>query len=177
MADGGDDPAALARVAMTFTYFGEDYDQAVTLADRAVDLNPNSAEVLINSAWTHTFNCADPDKAIERFTRAMRLSPRDPDTGLAFSGLAFAHLIAHRDEEGLRWSQKALQEAPSITVAHRAQILALVRLNRTAEARETVRRMIAVDPGFTIATRMPPYRDLGFRQELHDALTALGLPQ
>ena len=66
---------------------------------------------------------------------------------------------------------------PNLTIAHRAQILALVRLNRMDEARETAQRMIAIDPGFTIATRMPPYRDAGFRQELHDALQSFGLPE
>jgi len=66
---------------------------------------------------------------------------------------------------------------PNLPIAHRAQILALVRLKRLDEARETAQRMIEIDPGFTISTRMPPYRDAGFRQELHDALKSLGLPE
>ena len=177
LSDGGDDPLVLARVAMTLTYFAGDNEQAVLLADRAIDLDPNSAEVLIMSAWVHCFNCLDPDKSIEQFTRAMRLSPRDPDTGRACAGLAFANLIAARDEEGLRWSQRALKELPHLTVAHRAQILALVRMERIDEARDTARRMIEIDPYFTITARMPPYRDPVFRKELHAALQELGLPE
>jgi len=176
LSEGGDDPLVLARVAMTFTYFAEDNEQAVALADRAVSLDPNSAEVLIMSAWVHCFDCTDPDKSIEQFTRAMRLSPRDPDTGRACAGLAFANLIAGRNEEGLRWSQRALKEMSHLTIAHRAQILALIRMKRIDEARDTARRMIEVDPGFTIATRIPPYRDLIFRTELHAALRNVGLP-
>jgi hypothetical protein len=84
-------------------------------------------------------------------------------------------LIRGSNDEGLQWSQKALQELPNLTVAHRAQILALVRLNRMDDARETAQRMIALDPGFTIATRMPPYRDDHFREELHGALQSVGL--
>ncbi len=177
LSDGGDDPLVLARVAMTLTYFARDNEQAVVLADRAIDLDPNSAEVLIMSAWVHCFNCVDPDRSIDQFTRAMRLSPRDPDTGRACAGLAFANLIAARDEEGLRWSQRALNEVPHLTVAHRAQILALVRMKRIDEARDTARRMIEIDPDFTITTRMPPYRDPIFRKELHAALQKLGLPE
>jgi adenylate cyclase len=177
LSEGGDDPLVLARVAMTLTYFARDNEQAVVLADRAIDLDPNSAEVLIMSAWVHCFNCVDPDKSIEQFTRAMRLSPRDPDTGRACAGLAFANLIAARDEEGLRWSQRALNEVPHLTVAHRAQILALVRMKRIDEARDTARRMMEIDPDFTITTRMPPYRDPIFRKELHAALQKLGLPE
>jgi len=177
LSEGGDDPLVLARVAMTLTYFARDNEQAVVLADRAIDLDPNSAEVLIMSAWVHCFNCVDPDKSIDQFTRAMRLSPRDPDTGRACAGLAFANLIAARDEEGLRWSQRALKELPHLTVAHRAQILALVRMKRIDEARDTARRMIEIDPDFTITTRMPPYRDPIFRKELHAALQKLGLPE
>ena len=177
LSEGGDDPLVLARVAMTLTYFARDNEQAVVLADRAIDLDPNSAEVLIMSAWVHCFNCVDPDKSIDQFTRAMRLSPRDPDTGRACAGLAFANLIAARDEEGLRWSQRALKELPHLTVAHRAQILALVRMKRIDEARDTARRMMEIDPDFTITTRMPPYRDPIFRKELHAALQKLGLPE
>jgi adenylate cyclase len=177
LSEGGDDPLVLARVAMTLTYFARDNEQAVVLADRAIDLDPNSAEVLIMSAWVHCFNCVDPDKSIDQFTRAMRLSPRDPDTGRACAGLAFANLIAARDEEGLRWSQRALNEVPHLTVAHRAQILALVRMKRIDEARDTARRMMEIDPDFTITTRMPPYRDPIFRKELHAALQKLGLPE
>jgi adenylate cyclase len=177
LSEGGDDPLVLARVAMTLTYFARDNEQAVVLADRAIDLDPNSAEVLIMSAWVHCFNCVDPDKSIDQFTRAMRLSPRDPDTGRACAGLAFANLIAARDEEGLRWSQRALNEVPHLTVAHRAQILALVRMKRIDEARDTARRMMEIDPDFTITTRMPPYRDPIFRKELHAALQELGLPE
>ncbi len=177
LSEGGDDPLVLARVAMTLTYFARDNEQAVVLADRAIDLDPNSAEVLIMSAWVHCFNCVDPDRSIDQFTRAMRLSPRDPDTGRACAGLAFANLIAARDEEGLRWSQRALNEVPHLTVAHRAQILALVRMKRIDEARDTARRMMEIDPDFTITTRMPPYRDPIFRKELHAALQKLGLPE
>lgn len=177
LSEGGDDPLVLARVAMTLTYFADDNEQALVLADRAVSLDPNSAEVLIMSAWAHCFDCTDPEKSIEQFTRAMRLSPRDPDTGRACAGLAFAHLIAGRDEEGFRWSQRALKEMPHLTVAHRAQILALVRMKRIDQARDTARRLIEFDPGFTIATRMPPYRDVVFRTELHAALRSLGLPE
>ena len=92
MTDGGDDPLVLVRAALVLTYFGSDYDQAVMLADRAIELDPNSAEVLIISAWVHCFNCADLAKSVEQFNRAIRFSPRDPDMGRAFGGLAFANL-------------------------------------------------------------------------------------
>jgi tetratricopeptide (TPR) repeat protein len=162
---------------LALAYFGRDYDQAAMLANRAIDLNPNSAPILASSAWVHCFNCADPDKAIEQFTRAMRLSPHDPETGSIFSGLAFANLIRGRDETALQNSQKALQELPNLTMAHRTQILALVRLNRMDEARDTARRMLAVDPSYTIATRLPPFRDAIFQQQLVNAFRAVGLPE
>ena len=177
LTDGGDDPITLVRAAITLTYFGKDYDQAASLADRAIGLDPNSAEVLVFSAWVHCFNGKDVAKAVEQFTRAIRLSPRDPEMGRAFAGLAFAYLQAGQNDDGLRSSQKALLEMPNLPIAQRAQILALVRLKRLDEARETGRRMIEIDPGFTISSRMPPYRDAGFRQELHDALKSLGLPE
>ena len=99
-----------------------------------------------------------------------------PRRGRALAGLAFASLIGGETEQALGWAQKTLQELPNLTVGHRAQILALTRLNRMDEARETGQRMVTLDPGFTIATRMPPYRDARFREELYGALRAVGLP-
>ena len=177
VAAGSDDPMALGRAGLALTYFGADYDLAVTLADRALDINPNSAQVLAPSAWVHCFNCADPDKAIDQFNRAIRLSPRDPELASILSGLAFASLVAGRNQGALQYAQKALHELPNITIAHRAQILALTRMNRMDEARETARRMVEADPAFTITTRLPPYRDIMFRTELHNALKGLGLPE
>ncbi len=128
------------------------------------------------SAWVHCFDSVDPDKSIDQFTRAMRLSPRDPDTGRACAGLAFANLIAARDEEGLRWSQRALNEVPHSTWRMRTN-LGSDRDKRDDEASDTARRMMEIDPDFTITTRMPPYRDPIFRKELHAALQKLGLPE
>ncbi|HYM30018.1 MAG TPA: adenylate/guanylate cyclase domain-containing protein [Candidatus Cybelea sp.] len=175
-AEAGDDATALARASRAFTFFGGDHGLAVTLAERALALNPNSAQVLVAAGWEHCFNCTDPGKAIELFTRAMRLSPRDPEIPLTLSGLAYANLMLGRDADALLWSQKAIQEMPSLLPAYRAQIFALVRLNRIDEARETADRMVELDPAFTIAARTPPYRDARFRDELRSTLKAAGLP-
>jgi adenylate cyclase len=106
----------------------------------------------------------------------MRLSPRDPGIGLALSGVAFAHLIGGNDEEGLRFSKLALQESPNHTPSLRAMIMALVRLGRIDEARVSARRMLDIDPGFTMA-KLARYRDPVFMEGFRAALKTVGLPE
>ncbi len=58
----------------------------------------------------------------------------------------------------------------------------LIELERTSQELSAAslarpQCMIAIDPGFTITTRMPPYRDVAFRQELHAALQSFSLPE
>jgi adenylate cyclase len=171
------DPFVLCRAGLALAFFARDYEQALSLVDRAVGLNPNSAYVLAYSAFVYTVACVAPDKAIEQFKRAVRLSPRDPDMGYYLSGLAFLNLIGGHDAEALRYSQEAQQELPGYNMALRSQIIALIRLGRFDEAKVAARRMLALDPGFTVTTWSGAYRDPPFLESCRSALRAAGLPE
>ena len=173
---GRDDPMVLCWVALVLAYFAQEYEQALAVADRAVALNPNSAQLLGYSAWVYCFACFNLEKAIEYFDRAIRLSPRDPYVGGMLGGLAIANLIINRNEEAARVSQLAIRESPNLTAPYRGQMVALVRLGRTDEARKIAERMLALDPGYTI-TKRPKFRDRVFQESYCAALKAAGLPE
>ena len=67
------------------------------------------------------------------------------------TGLALAHLSAGRYEEAIEWADRALQTAPRYIVAMRLKLICLAHLGRIDEARELLRRVLAVQPGLTIA--------------------------
>jgi tetratricopeptide (TPR) repeat protein len=81
---GKDDAVALAAAGWALVYVVRDLG-AAGLIDRALVLNSNLAEAWFYGGWVKTF-LGEPEAAIERFARAMRLSPLDPRVPAMRSG-------------------------------------------------------------------------------------------
>ena len=74
---GKDDAIALAASGWALAYVVRDLELGAALIDRALVLNSNLAEAWYCGGWVKNL-LGEPEPAIERFTRAMRLSPLDP---------------------------------------------------------------------------------------------------
>ena len=74
---GKDDAIALAASGWALAYVVRDLGVGAALIDRALVLNSNLAEAWIFGGWVKNW-LGEPEPAIERFARAMRLSPLDP---------------------------------------------------------------------------------------------------
>jgi adenylate cyclase len=171
-----DNPETLHCAGHVLGFFTEEHDRALTLLERAVALNPNSARIQSSLGWVQCYACR-PLEAITHFERAMRLSPRDPEMMSFLSGLALAHLVAGRDENVLIAAHEAMQEMPNWAPSYRLQAAALARLGRLVEAGVAAKCLLKLDPGFTIATRLPKFRDPAFRESYSTALKVAGLPE
>ena len=68
---------ALAASGCALAYVVRDLEVGAALIDRALVLNSNLAEAWYYGGWVKNF-LGEPEAAIERFARAMRLSPLDP---------------------------------------------------------------------------------------------------
>ena len=112
LANDRDDPTTLSMAGHTMSHYAYDYDKARAALDRAVRLNPNGAQVLHKAGWVACHR-GEPDKAIDYFSRALQLSPLDPEAGYMLTGLARACLMAGRTEEGLAIVQRAVEDMPS----------------------------------------------------------------
>src|SRR5207253_1317555 len=80
-------------------YFGEDIGAMITLADRALALNPNYARGWSNSGVLRYW-AGQPDIVIEHVEAALRLSPR-ARTGASMSVIGGAHFLSRRFEEAV----------------------------------------------------------------------------
>jgi adenylate cyclase len=88
----GDDPIILAVLGAVHT-FVRNHGTARILLERAVSLDPNAAWAWSRLGWLE--NYADqPQKAIDNFERALRLSPIDPMNFNNYVGIASAHEVA-----------------------------------------------------------------------------------
>ncbi|WP_426409716.1 adenylate/guanylate cyclase domain-containing protein [Bradyrhizobium ganzhouense] len=176
IADDSNDAAVLCYAGHALGFWGE-YDRALAVLERAARLNVNNSQVLSSLGWVMNYACVDPDRAILSFERAMRLSPRDHEVALMLSGMANANLIADRDEAALSAAQRAIDENPRFAPALCIRIVALAHSGRLDEAKAATAEYVRLDPGFTISTRVPNYRDPAFRQKYHEALRKVGLPK
>ena len=158
---GKDDPDTLSMAAFTLSFFGEVHDAAAAAIDRALALNPNSAQSWMMCGLVRCYR-GQPDPAIEALRQAMRLSPLDHLGHLFTTGIALAHLIAGRHEEAADWAGRALRQAPGHTFSLLSKAVACAHLDRIEEARAAISQALEVQPWLTVpwfaasATRYPP---------------------
>src|SRR6267143_5113455 len=108
---GKDDAIALAASGWALAYVVRDLEAGAALIDRALVLNSNLAEAWNYGGWVKNY-LGEPEPAIERFARAMRLSPLDPRVTAARAGTAHAHFFLGRYHEAASWAAMALQDNP-----------------------------------------------------------------
>jgi adenylate cyclase len=145
---GRDDPDSLWMGAVTLSGFVGTHELALGIIERALALNPNSANAWMASGWVSCF-LHRPDRAIEAFHRAIRLSPHDHGFVVA-GGLALAHLCLGRYETAKEWADRALREQPRSTLVIRYKVATCAYLGQFDEARDWLNRMLELEPGLTI---------------------------
>jgi tetratricopeptide (TPR) repeat protein len=85
------------------------------------------------------------DVAIERFTRAMRLSPNDPQTFSMLEGIAAAHLVAGRYDEALSFAKASIQEKSTNIPAKPIAIASATLGGQHTEAKKAVAHLLQLD--------------------------------
>ena len=118
--------------------------------------------------------------SIEHFEQAMRLSPLDPLTYFASTGMAFAHAFAGRYDEAISSATKALHEQPNWATALRVAAMANVLSDRMVEARAAMARLREVDPALRLGNLdrvAPPFRRPEDRERYTESLRKAGLPE
>jgi len=147
---GANDPVALTRGGHALAHFGGDLDRGIAAVDRALMLNPN-----LSAAWYlsgfQRISLGVHDDAIERFARAMRLSPLDPETFQMQTGTAMAHMFARRFESASTWADKASRELPNILRVCAFSAASHALAGRTAEARGAMQHVRELDPALRIS--------------------------
>ncbi|RWA82567.1 adenylate/guanylate cyclase domain-containing protein [Mesorhizobium sp.] len=178
LAEARDDPTSLRFAAQVIAYSAKEYEMALGTIERSLLLNPNSAQGHTGCGWVNA-HASRPLVAIEHFHRAMRLSPVDPEKGIALSGIGMSYLMLERYEEALAWGGRALHEMPNYGSSHRVVIMALVKLNRLDEAQAAARRLMEAFPTFTLTLQrqINPWQDKGFAERYVEALGIAGVPE
>ena len=176
LATADDDTTALALGGFVLSVLAHEHETALDALGRAVQLNPNSALALGFSALVHCF-ASDYGVAADLARRSLRLSPVDPMRYLPLLALAYADYFSGRFEEGAAHARMMIQASPEFENGYAILIACLVELRRSDEVQATLRRLLAVSPGFCVSRRRrAAWRDVAAFERYLDALRRAGLP-
>jgi DNA-binding SARP family transcriptional activator/TolB-like protein len=123
--------------------------EAMVLHERALTLNPNLAMAWALSAVTHAY-AGDPEEAERRNDRYKKLSPLDPHAFFFDAFFVLIHLLKRDYETAVEVGRTVSQLNPSFTATYKPYLAALGHLHRDQEAATIRRRLLALEPDFTI---------------------------
>jgi adenylate cyclase len=145
----GDDPLILAILGAVHT-FVRNYGTARVLLERAVALDPNCAWAWSRLGWIDNYS-DQPTNAIEKFERALRLSPIDPMNFNNYAGIGSAHEISQDYDKAAALYLRALEERPNARWIYRNLASTLSGAGRTEEAKEAFTEMLLSYPNLTVS--------------------------
>jgi len=155
-----------------------EYDSALAENELAIRMNPTFAAAHCGLGDSLAYE-GRYDEAIEKFERAIELSPNDPQRWAFLSYGALAHIFKGDYETAIQWSDRA-SEIPNCqywTRAHKA--VALAHLGDDEGARRTAALLLRERPDFTIEfarKKLFYLKDPAQLQTYLDGLKRAGVP-
>jgi TolB-like protein len=176
---GKNDATTLAVSGYALVYVAHELEAGAALVDRALALNSNLAEAWAFGGWTKAW-LSEPEAAIDRFARAMRLSPLDPRTMMMQSGTAYAHFLAGSYDEAASWAAMALQDSPEYPPALRQAAASHAMAGRMEQAYKAMARLRQLIPVLRISNLknvLGPYQRAEDFARYAEGLRRAGLPE
>ncbi|SDH77861.1 adenylate cyclase [Bradyrhizobium sp. Rc2d] len=176
---GRDDAIALADSGWALAYVVRDLDRGAALIDRALALNSNVAEAWDCGGWVKNW-LGEYELAIERFKRAIRLSPLDPWGAPMRAGTAHAHFFLSRYDEAASWAAMALQDNPNSQPLLRIGAASNAMAGRLDQAQKAVVRLRQLNPTLRVSNLknvLGPYRRAEDISRYEEGLRRARLPE
>ncbi|HEV2099120.1 MAG TPA: tetratricopeptide repeat protein, partial [Stellaceae bacterium] len=152
------------------------FAEAIPEYETVIALSRNWAHAYSHLGWCK-FVTGSLDEAIPAQERAIRLSPRDPQIGLYYFRIGFAHLLQSRTEEAIGWCEKARNATPAHPL-FRILLASANALNGTIEAAAAelaeARRLVG-DERFSSIARLRAVVSWGAPKTLVEATYFAGL--
>jgi TolB-like protein/class 3 adenylate cyclase/tetratricopeptide (TPR) repeat protein len=175
---GLDDPFALSLSGWVVATLGGDVEAGAAAIERAVNLSPNSAQIVDLSGYVLTL-VGDQETALERFVRALRLSPADPLSYRFNTGAGIASLLMGRYDDAVAFCEEARRSHGKWGPTFRILTAGYAHLGKTAKAAEALTRYRELEhrASITHLRRQLPYRNAEQAERLWEGLRRAGLPE
>jgi adenylate cyclase len=150
--------------------YKKQHDASLAAYERAVELNPNDADILAEMADALAYS-GEPSHAVELVNRAMRLNPYYPDWYLWNLGDATFRLGEFEQ------TVAALLKMRDQSEAHRLLSASYAHLGRMKEARFHADRVLMIHPDFSLDhwQHVPPDKDPAVLDVLIEGMRKAGL--
>ncbi len=173
-----DDPTALTATGAAASFAG-DQERGSALIEQALALDPNNAWAWARWGWIGIYR-GQPELVLERFEKAMKLSPLDPFGFNTRMGMASGLALLGRPEEAVAIAKDVTKKHPDVTWAHRLLAAWAAMAGDMDTARAAGRTLLAANPDFTIRRYLaiPAFWDMPeYRDRLVQGLRDAGLPE
>lgn len=123
--------------------------ESLALHEKALMLNPNLAMAWNLSGVAYAY-MGELDEAERRVLRYKKLSPLDPHAFFFDTALIIVALLRHDYESAVGAGREVSEMNPGFAAACKPYLAALGHLGQTEEASIVLRRLLAIQPDFTI---------------------------
>nr|WP_294546517.1 BTAD domain-containing putative transcriptional regulator [uncultured Rhodopila sp.] len=149
MLDPGD-ARALTLAGHVRGFLSKRPAEAIALHERALGLNPNLAMAWCFSGFAYSY-IGDHEEALRRIKQAIRLSPADPHMFFFDMALVIVHLMRGDYAAAVEAGRRAVDLNPLFSSTYKSYLSALGWMGLTREANEVRDRLLALEPGFSLA--------------------------
>jgi len=151
--------------------------EASALHERALSLNPNLAMAWALSAVTRAY-LGDVDEAERRNNRYKRLSPLDPHAFLFDGFFILIHLLKRDHEAAVAMGRAVSEMNPTFSENFKPYLASLGHLGRAQEAALVRRRLLTLEPGFSVERFLAatPLERESDREHYAEGLRLAGVP-
>jgi TolB-like protein len=176
-SSASDDASALAIAGLVVYLYERNTPTALSLLARALCVSHSNALALSCASLVYA-GMGKAEFASDLARRALRLSPFDPINCFTYSALAMACFHTQRYEEMLEASRHSERCNSRFSIPHALMSAALIRLGRFSEADIEARRVLDLEPSFSIQNgsaklRLAPQLHMAFAHAWEEA----GLPE
>jgi DNA-binding SARP family transcriptional activator/tetratricopeptide (TPR) repeat protein len=152
MLDPGD-ARAMTLAGHVRGFLGRHPEEASALHERAIALNPNLAIAWCFSGLSH-FYMGQHEEALRRIHQAIRLSPSDPHVFFFDMALIMPFLMNGDCASAVEAGRRAVELNPLFSSAYKGYLAALGWMHPTRESGAILDRLMALEPGFSVAAAL-----------------------
>jgi adenylate cyclase len=144
VAVDGTDAEARTFLGEVLLYRG-DREGALAEAERALAMTPNLASAHGWRGAALIFS-GRPKEGLTSLESSIRLDPRDPLLALRLNYVALGHYLLREYEPAIEAAERGIRSNPDFPSTYRWLAAALGQIGRTAEAKDALKKAIAVAP-------------------------------
>jgi adenylate cyclase len=168
-----DDSLAMVHTGLGYALMmARKYDEAILHAEKGLELEPNSADVVYAYANILLYIGGE---SIPFFQSAIRLNPKPPNTYLRHYAVALRD--TGRYEEAITQLKKAIEREPRDIMSYIVLASAYGMAGREKEAQEAAVEVLKINPKFSLTSfeKIHPYKDPSTKDRYINSLRKAGL--